>query len=166
MYDFIYPDGTPDAAIRPNQIFAVSLAFTCLPLDMANNVVNIVKDQLLTPFGLRSLSPLDSRYRGWYGGDQFSRDSAYHQGTVWGWLIGPFVEAFLKVNDYSECSRRQAKEYLNPLIEHARSGGCIGSISEIFDGDFPHRPRGCVAQAWSVAEALRVLKLINNHNNR
>ncbi len=166
LYDFIYPDGTPDAAIRPNQIMAVSLPFTCLPADIASSVVNVVKDQLLTPFGLRSLSPLDSRYRGWYGGDQFSRDSGYHQGTVWGWLMGPFVEAFLKVNDYSECSRRQAYEYLSPMIEHARSGGCIGSIAEIFDGDFPHRPKGCIAQAWSVAEVLRVLKLINNHKAR
>ena len=166
LYDFLYPDGTPDAAVRPNQVFAVSLPFTCMPSDMAESVVNVVREQLLTPYGLRSLSPLDSRYRGWYGGDQFNRDSAYHQGTVWGWLIGPFVEAFLKVNDYSECSLRQAVEYLKPLIEHARSGGCVGSIAEIFDGDFPHRPKGCIAQAWSVAEVLRVLKLVNEHNSR
>ena len=166
LFDLIYPDGCPDATIRPNQIMAVSLPFTCLPANIAESVVNVVRDQLLTPYGLRSLSPLDSRYRGWYGGDQFSRDSVYHQGTVWGWLIGPFVEAFLKVNDYSECSRRQAREYLHPIIEHARTGGCIGSIAEIFDGDFPHSPKGCIAQAWSVAEVLRVLKLINSYNGR
>ena len=163
LFDFIYPDGTPDAAIRPNQIFAVSLPFTCLPSNMAASVVTVVKDQLLTPYGLRSLSPLDSRYRGYYGGDQFQRDSAYHQGTVWGWLIGPFIEAFLKINDFSECAIRQAQEYVNPLIEHARSGGCMGSVAEIFDGDYPHRPKGCIAQAWSIAELLRVIKLINKH---
>ena len=165
LYDFIYPDGNPDAAVRPNQIFSVSLPFTCLPSNKANSVVSVVKDQLLTPYGLRSLSPLDSRYRGYYGGDQFQRDSAYHQGTVWGWLIGPFIEAFLKVNDFSECSIRQAQEYIDPLIEHARSGGCMGSVAEVFDGDYPHRPKGCIAQAWSVAELLRVLKLINNHKS-
>ena len=163
LYDFIYPDGMPDAAVRPNQIFAVSLPFTCLPENKANSVVSVVKDQLLTPYGLRSLSPLDSRYRGYYGGDQFQRDSSYHQGTVWGWLIGPFIEAFLKVNDFSECSLRQSKEYIAPLIEHARSGGCMGSVAEIFDGDYPHNPKGCIAQAWSVAELLRVTKLINSH---
>ncbi len=163
LYDFIYPDGNPDATIRPNQIFAVSLPFTCLSDSQAASVVSVVKDQLLTPYGLRSLSPLDSRYRGYYGGDQFQRDSSYHQGTVWGWLIGPFIEAFLKINDFSECSLRQAIEYISPLIEHARSGGCMGSVAEIFDGDYPHRPKGCIAQAWSVAELLRVLKLINNH---
>ena len=164
LYDFIYPDGKRDAAIRPNQVMAVSLPFSCLPKDMARSVVKVAKEQLLTPYGLRSLSPLDSRYRQWYGGDQFSRDSAYHQGTVWGWLIGPFVEAFLKVNDFSDCSLRQAREYLNPLIDHARYHGCIGSIAEIFDGDPPHYPKGCIAQAWSVAEVLRVLKIINNRS--
>lgn len=166
LYDFIYPDGTPDAAIRPNQILAVSLPFTCLSADKAESVVNVVRDQLLTPYGLRSLSPLDSRYRPWYGGDQFSRDSAYHQGTVWGWLIGPFIEAFLKVNKYSEFAVRQAREYIEPVLEHARSGACIGSISEIFDANYPHYAKGCFAQAWSVGEALRILKLINYYDKK
>lgn len=163
LNDGVFPDGTTDAAIRPNQIFAVSLPFSCLDSDQQKSVVQIVKDQLLTPYGLRSLSPKDSRYQGFYGGDQFQRDSAYHQGTVWSFLMEPFIESFLKVNDNSEPARLQAKEFVAPLLQHFASDGCLGSVSEIFDGDYPHRPKGCIAQAWGIAALIRCYKLTSNN---
>jgi predicted glycogen debranching enzyme len=160
LNDCILPDGKADPAIRPNQIFAVSLPFGSLDETRRRSVVEVVEKELLTPFGLRSLSPRDSRYRGRYEGDQFQRDGSYHQGTVWGYLIGPFVEAYLKVNGYSAESRTRAGRLIEPLLEHFTQGACIGSVSEIFDGDPPNRPNGCIAQAWSVAELLRCKKLI------
>ncbi len=161
LNDCVYPDGGVDAGVRPNQIFAVSLPHSCLSEDRQRSVVNTVQEHLLTPYGLRSISPRDSRYRGHYQGDQFQRDSAYHQGTVWSYLIGPFVEAYLKVNRFSAESRQQARAFLDPLLRHMEEDACLGSISEIFDGDWPHRPQGCVAQAWSVGELLRCKKLID-----
>ena len=160
LNDCVLPDGTVDASVRPNQIFAVSLSFSALSRQQQRAVVDKVKNELLTPYGLRSLSPADGRYQGHYGGDQFQRDSAYHQGRVWAFLVGPFVEAYLKVHGFSRLSRREAKDMLAPLLEHLHTQGCLGSISEIFDGDYPHRPRGCVCQAWSVAELLRVKRLL------
>jgi predicted glycogen debranching enzyme len=160
LYDCIFPDGLPDATIRPNQIFAVSLPFSALTADQRIAVVRTVEEHLLTPYGLRSLSPRDSRYQGHYSGNQFQRDSAYHQGTVWAYLLGPFIEAFLKVNDFSAAARDQAYEMITPLLDHLDHDGCLGSVSEIFDGDFPHRPKGCIAQAWSVAELLRCKKML------
>ena len=160
LYDCIMPDGTPDASVRPNQIFAVSLPFSCLDSEQQLSVVRTVQEHLLTPYGLRSLSPQDSRYQGRYQGDQYNRDSAYHQGTVWGFLMGPFIEAFLKANQFSPESARQAYEMITPLLDHLDNDACLGSVSEIFDGDPPHQPRGCIAQAWSVAELLRVKKLL------
>jgi len=103
---------------------------------------------------LRSLAPSDVQYRGRYTGDPVSRDRAYHQGTVWPWLLGPFITAYLKVSGSSEAARRQAAEWLTPLKDHLTDAG-LGHISEVFDGDAPHRPGGCIAQAWSVAEILR-----------
>ncbi|MBN1844210.1 MAG: glycogen debranching enzyme family protein [Sedimentisphaerales bacterium] len=160
LYDCIYPDGTADAAVRPNQILAVSLPYSPLDRRQQAAVLRVVQEQLLTPYGLRSLSPLDSRYQRQYQGDPFQRDSAYHQGTVWAWLIGPFAEAFLKVNAYSPHARQQVYELLRPLLEHLYRDACLGSVSEIFDGEYPHRPKGCIAQAWSVAELLRIKKLL------
>ncbi len=148
-----------DGSIRPNQIFAVSLPHSALPRDRQRAVVDCIETHLLTPYGLRSLSPKAPQYRGRYEGDAFSRDSAYHQGTVWAWLIGPFVEAYLRVNDFGESARQRAETLLQPLIDHLGQAG-LGNISEIFDGDPPHTPRGCIAQAWSVAEILRVRCLI------
>jgi glycogen debranching enzyme len=116
--------------------------------------VGIVQRHLLTPYGLRTLAPSDPQYRGRYTGDVNSRDGAYHQGTVWPWLMGPFVTAYVKVNGGSEPARRQAELWLAPLKDHLNHAG-LGHIPEIFDGDAPHRPVGCIAQAWSVAEALR-----------
>jgi len=154
LYDVVN-GGPPDPSIRPNQIFAASLPHSMLPRDRARSVVEKVEEHLLTPFGLRSLAPSDPQYRGRYTGDQAARDGAYHQGTVWVWLLGPFITAYMKVNGGSGEARRQAQAWLSPLESHLAEAG-LGHISEIFEGDAPHRPCGCIAQAWSVAEILRV----------
>ena len=160
LYDCILPDGTIDASIRPNQIFAVSLPFSPLSAEQQKAVVETVKKYLLTPYGLRTLSSQDQRYHGCYTGGQFERDKAYHQGSVWPWLMGAFIEAHLRVNNFSRKSRSEATGYFAPLLEHLSNDGCMGSISEVFDGDPPHRPGGCFAQAWSVAEVMRAFLLI------
>lgn len=162
LNDCIFPDGTADASIRPNQIFAVSLGFSPLSSSQRKSVVEAVQEHLLTPYGLRTLSPKNKSYRGSCTGPQRQRDSAYHQGTVWPWLMGAFIESYLKVNDFSRQSRKKSSNFIAPLIEHFTQDACIGSISEIFDGDPPHKPRGCIAQAWSVAELLRSYRLINS----
>jgi predicted glycogen debranching enzyme len=154
-----------DAAIRPNQIFAVSLPYTMLPADKARRVVNTVQQALFTPFGLRSLSPNDPQYRGRYGGDVASRDGAYHQGTVWAWLMGPFITAYVKVHGGSQESHAQVKRWLDDFQTHLRDAG-LGHVSELFDGDVPHKPGGCFAQAWSVAELLRSIALMPDTNNQ
>jgi predicted glycogen debranching enzyme len=143
------------ASIRPNQIFAVSLYHSMLTSEQAKAVVAAVERELLTPYGLRSLATSDPQYRGRYEGDPFSRDSAYHQGTVWPWLMGPFVTAYLKVNGRSAKSHKQADRWLNELRRFMLDEGG-GQVPEVFDGDAPHRAGGCMAQAWSVAELLRV----------
>lgn len=143
------PDGD-DASLRPNQIFAVSLPESPLSPSQQKGVVDICGRALLTSHGLRSLSPDDPQYQGRYGGDQRQRDSAYHQGTVWGWLIGPFVLAHLKVYGKPD----QARAFLEPMENHLHAHG-VGNLSEIFDGDPPMTPNGCIAQAWTVAEVLR-----------
>ena len=153
LYDVIN-GGPPDPSIRPNQIFAVSLPHSMLPRDRARSVVEKVEEHLRTPFGLRSLAPSDPQYRGRYTGAPTERDGAYHQGTVWAWLLGPFITAYIKVNGGSEEARRQAQAWLSPFESHLGEAG-LGHISEIFEGDAPHRPCGCIAQAWSVAEILR-----------
>jgi glycogen debranching enzyme len=154
LYDVVN-GGPPDSSIRPNQIFAVSLPHSMLSRDRARSVVEKVEEHLLTPFGLRSLAPSDLQYHGRYTGGPSDRDGAYHRGTVWSWLLGPFITAYIKVNGGSEEARRQAQSWLSPLESHLAEAG-LGQISEIFEGDWPHRPRGCIAQAWSVAEILRV----------
>ncbi len=143
-----------DGSIRPNQIFAVSLPHTMLAAARARQVVELVQEELLTPVGLRSLSRHDPRYRAHYEGGVVERDTAYHLGTVWPWLMGPFVTAYMKVNNRSDSARQQAELWLRGLEEHLTTSG-LGQICEIADGDFPHTPRGCIAQAWSVAELLR-----------
>lgn len=144
-----------DGAIRPNQIFAVSLPHRLLNHEQECGVVAAVQRDLLTPYGLRSLSPRDSRYRPIYCGDQWQRDSAYHQGTVWAWPIGGFLSAYLKVNNHTPAAKAQVRDWLVPLLQHLDETG-YGSISEIFDAEAPHAARGCIAQAWSVSEVLRV----------
>ena len=162
LYDCVTDEGFKDASIRPNQIFAVSLPFSPLNIQQQKAVVDCVERELLTPFGLRTLAESDSRYKGSCLGGPKERDSAYHQGTVWPWLMGAFIEAYLKVNDSSKQSRKRAVILLEPLLKHFTNDGCIGSVSEIFDGSPPHKPRGAFAQAWSVAELLRAYLLINN----
>jgi predicted glycogen debranching enzyme len=154
LHDVIAADGSPDPSIRPNQIFAVSLPYPLLDGERALQVVDVVEWELLTLYGLRTLSPRDPNYRGRFDGGPLSRDSAYHQGTVWPWLLGPFLTAYVKVHGSTEEARGRAGRFLDPLRAHLTEAG-LGHISEVFDGDFPHRPGGCFAQAWSVAEILR-----------
>jgi glycogen debranching enzyme len=163
LNDCVLPDGTADASLRPNQIFAVSLAFAPpLSLHQQTSIVDTVQRELLTPYGLRTLNVGHANYKGKYSGPQKDRDRAYHQGTVWPWLIGPFVEAYLKVNEFSRVSKKKAAQFIQPLLSHLIEQACLGSVSEIFDGDSPHTPRGCIAQAWSVAELIRAYQLINS----
>ena len=143
-----------DGSIRPNQIFAASLKHSMLSPDRARKVLEVVQRELLTPLGLRSLSSYDPRYRPRYEGGVFKRDSAYHQGTVWPWLMGPFLTAYMRVHQGDGEARAQAKAWLKEFESHLSTAG-LGQISEIADGGDGHRPRGCVAQAWSVAELLR-----------
>ena len=149
-------DGGPDASLRPNQILAVALTDDLLPPHRARSVYWTVRRSLLTPFGLRTLDPEDPRYRGRCEGDERERLLAAHQGTAWPWLMGPFADAHFRVFGHSEDSRRTMRALLAPLRAHVLEAG-LGSISEMFDGDPPHAPRGCFAQAWSVAEVARVV---------
>jgi predicted glycogen debranching enzyme len=144
-----------DGTMRPNQIFAVSLPYTMLSDVQAQSVVIAIERDLLTPYGLRSLAPYDPHYRGRHTGDAASRASSSHQGTVWAWLMGPFSTAYLKVQGATSQARQQAAQWLSGFRRHLSDAG-IGHVSEVFDGDPPHQPRGCIAQAWSVAELLRV----------
>lgn len=154
LYDLIQ-DGQPVDRIRPNQIFAVSLPFQMLSLEKQQMVVQKVEDELLTPFGLRSLSQDHPDYKPIYDGDVYKRDYAYHQGTVWGWLIGPYLEAHYKV--YND--KAYVLDKLQGLLKHLNETG-IGTISEVFSGDSPHHSRGCFGQAWSVSETLRIYDMI------
>ncbi len=150
LYDVVNGDER-DASIRPNQIFALSLPHALLSGEQAKSVLAVVERELLTPVGLRSLAPSDPHYIPRYSGGILERDGAYHQGTVWAWLIGPFVEAHLKI--YND--RERASQLLTGFASHLHEAG-LGQVAEIFDAEPPHTPRGCIAQAWSVAELLRV----------
>ncbi len=147
-----------DSALRPNQILAVSLPVSPLPEDQQKSVVDVCAQQLLTCYGLRSLAPGEPNYRGHYDGDQPTRDAAYHQGTVWGWLLGPFALAHYRV--YGD--RAAALRYLDPLGSNISAYG-LGTLAEIFNGDPPHAPRGCIAQAWTVGELLRAWTEISSN---
>ncbi len=155
LYDVVGADG-PDASVRPNQIFAVSLTEDLLPPHRARSVYWTVRRRLLTPFGLRTLDTRDARYRGSCEGTQRDRDLAAHQGTAWPWLMGSFIDAHIRVFGENRESRAVVHAWLAPLRAHLREAG-LGSISEMFDGEPPHAPRGCLAQAWSVAEVARIL---------
>lgn len=150
------PAGPPDASLRPNQVFAVSLPVSPLSPDQRRAVVDFVAEQLLTSHGLRSLSPSEPGYRGQYNGGQRERDSAYHQGTVWGWLLGPFALAHYRV--YHDAA--VAQSFLEPLGRTIASGG-LGTLGEIYDGDPPYAGKGCIAQAWTVAEVFRVWQTLS-----
>ena len=151
LYDFV-DGGHRDSSLRPNQIFALSLPFPVLAQGQARSVLRVIEDRLYTPFGLRSLSPDDPSYRPYYGGDQVSRDGAYHQGTAWGWLLGPYITALVRF--CGPAGKEKARRVIEGLIPHLGDAG-IGTFSEIFEGDAPHSPQGAVAQAWSVGEVLR-----------
>jgi predicted glycogen debranching enzyme len=155
LFDVVNGD-EKDSSVRPNQIFAVSLHHSMLSVGKARKVVKKVEDELLTLYGLRSLSPKDEKYCPIYEGSPLKRDSAYHQGTVWGWLIGGFIDAYRKVSANGSKNEAQIFTWLSGFENHLSEAG-LGQISEIFDGDSPNLPRGCFAQAWSVAEVLRVL---------
>ncbi|GAB4226995.1 MAG: amylo-alpha-1,6-glucosidase [Elainellaceae cyanobacterium] len=150
LYDTIAPDDYPDTSIRPNAVIALSLRHCGFSEAIGQQVLQVARDRLLTPYGLRSLDPNDPQYVGKYLGGIWQRDRAYHQGTVWSWLIGPFLRAWQRF--YPD---QPSPFDWQPLLDHVQEQACLGSISEIFDGDPPHAPRGAIAQAWSVAEVLR-----------
>jgi len=163
LYDVVDTEeggpGSNDAKCRPNQVLAVALKHPVLARQRWEAVVRTVGDKLLTPVGLRSLAPGDADFKARYFGDLRARDAAYHQGTVWAWLVGPFVDAWLKVYPEDVAGARKAVEGFVRHLDDA----CIGSISEVFDAEAPYTPRGCIAQAWSVAEVLRVWVKVAPH---
>ena len=153
LYDTIEPDDRRNSQIRPNAVLALSLCHCGFSAEQGYQILEQASKSLLTPYGLRSLAPSDPEYIGKYIGDSVTRDRAYHQGTVWSWLIGPFIRSWQRFH------QDEALPFdWGPLIDHFLSDACIGSISEIFDGDEPHAPKGAVAQAWSVAEVIRHYK--------
>jgi len=154
LYDYIDEQGIPNAELRPNQLFAISLPFTLInDAQKATAILKAVEEHLYTAVGLKSLPESDPKYIAVYGGDAWHRDSSYHQGTVWSWLLGPYVDALVK----AKSPKTKIKKVIDAFKYHLNEG-CIGSVSEIFDADAPHHPRGCIAQAWGVAEVLRVIK--------
>lgn len=163
LRDFVPPAGAPAMAtgageeLRPNQLLAVALPFPVLGRAAGGRIVAETARRLLTPVGLRTLAPEEPGYRGVYAGDQWRRDAAYHQGTVWPWLLGPFASALLRCRGRGGAAREEVRRLLDPLRRHLVAEGALGHVSEIFDGDPPYRARGCFAQAWSGAEMLRVL---------
>ena len=155
LYDYVDGDYKNDA-IRPNQLWAVGIPFSLCTDTIERSIVECVERELLTINGLRSLSVCDENYYGHYTGDWHARDRAYHQGTVWPWLMGVFIDAYCKVNGYTEKTREVCDVLLKSLFHHVINDAGLGFISEICDGDFPHTARGCIAQGWSVAEVIRV----------
>ena len=153
LYDNIDEQGNPINELRPNQLFAISLPYALVDGEKAKAVLQVTEEQLYTPVGLRTLPQKDNNYVPVYGGDAWHRDSAYHQGTVWSWLLGPYIDAIIKVDGNKARAINVIKNFTYHLAE-----GCMGSVSEIFDANAPHHPRGCVAQAWGVGEILRVIK--------
>ncbi|MCC6579134.1 MAG: glycogen debranching enzyme family protein [Phycisphaeraceae bacterium] len=150
-----------DRSIRPNQIFAASLEYSPIPRTRQRQVVQAVKDRLLTPVGLRTLTTCDRHYHGQYTGGPFQRDEAYHQGTIWPWLMGPYAEAVLRAGQFSAEARAEARQAIEPLIAELRGPG-LGQLHEIHEADAPHRAVGCMAQAWSIGELIRVLALLHS----
>ena len=155
LFDVLDGNGA-DASLRPNQILAVSLDFSMLDKDRSTQVVNVVNRELATSFGLRTLALSDPKFVGKCFGDRLSRDTAYHNGTIWPWLLGPFITAYLKINSYAPESREYAtKNLVFPLFSSGINQAGLGTLSEIYDCDSPNTPRGCISQAWSIAEPLR-----------
>jgi glycogen debranching enzyme len=161
LLDIVDGEHGNDAALRPNQVFAISLDHPVLAPTRWKSVMQAVTDRLLTPYGLRTLTPGHQDYKPTYDGDLRARDAAYHQGTVWAWLIGPFIDAWLRVYPDDAQQARKALMGFEPHLNEA----CLGSISEIFDAEAPYHPRGCVAQAWSVAEVFRACVKVREFEN-
>jgi glycogen debranching enzyme len=161
IVDFDHRPGAVDQSIRPNQIFAVGgLPLVLLPGDRARRVVDAVETGLYTPLGLRSLAPGENGYMPHYEGNVWHRDMAYHQGTAWPWLIGPFVEAWVRVRGNTADAKKQARQqFFEPFVNHLSEAG-LGHVSEIVDAELPHTPRGCPFQAWSLGELLRLDQLV------
>lgn len=153
LYDNIDEKGHAVTELRPNQLFAISLPFPLIQGAKAKSLLKIIEEKLYTPAGLRSLAADDDHYIRQYGGDQWHRDSSYHQGTVWSWLLGAYIDGLVSIN----APKSKIKKVISAFRYHLNEG-CLGSVSEIFDAETPHHPRGCVAQAWGVAEVLRVIK--------
>jgi glycogen debranching enzyme len=152
LYDVVDAEGGGnDNSCRPNQVFAISLDYPVLEEARWTAVMDVVTERLLTPVGLRSLAPGSPDYKPKYYGDLRSRDAAYHQGTVWAWLIGPYIDAWIKLHPEQAS---EARKFLVGFVPHLSEAG-MGTISEVFDAEPPYTPRGCIAQAWSVAEVLR-----------
>jgi predicted glycogen debranching enzyme len=157
LLDVLGESGAADTSVRPNQVIAAALDFTMLDNAKGRQVVDVATGELLTPCGLRTLEPRNLNYKGVYVGDRGSRDQAYHNGSVWPWLLGPYTTAFLKTKGYTPQNVEYAfRNFLEPLFTRQIQQSGLGTVNEIFDGDLPHAPRGCVSQAWSVAEPLRV----------
>jgi glycogen debranching enzyme len=167
VVDVDHARGSVDETFRPNQIFAVGgLPLALLDGAPARRVVDAVEQHLLTPLGLRSLSPGSVGYAARYEGNASARDAVYHQGTVWPWLIGPFVEAWLRVRKPTDAARREARRrFVRPLLDHLESAG-LGHVSEIADAEAPFTPRGCSFQAWSLGELLRLERQVLDHSAR
>ena len=161
LADVVQPGGKRDLSLRPNQLFAVSLSPSPLTVSQQQAVVEMCEQRLLTPVGLRSLEPKHPAYCPKYEGDLFKRDGCYHQGTVWGWLLGPYLEALLRAWDFARPAVEKANAVIAGVEPHLRQA-CLGQFSEIFDADPPHKPRGAPAQAWSVAEILRIRALLRS----
>jgi predicted glycogen debranching enzyme len=159
LYDVIDGHENADASCRPNQVLAISLPYVLIDGERARSVLQIVADKLYTPVGLRSLSPEDPAYIPFYAGDLWHRDSSYHQGTVWSWLLGPYIDAIMKTTGDKSFAKKIVDNFSYHLTE-----GAIGSVSEIFDAATPHMPEGCIAQAWGVAEILRVIRKYELNN--
>jgi predicted glycogen debranching enzyme len=153
LYDVIDENGNPDHSLRPNQLLAISLPYSLIAGEQALAIMKIIQEQLYTPVGLRTLPQTSPAYVHEYGGDAFRRDAAYHQGTVWSWLLGPYIDALVK----SGFPKNDIKKVIDNFSYHLNEG-CLGSVSEIFDADPPHHARGCVAQAWGVGEVFRAMK--------
>jgi predicted glycogen debranching enzyme len=160
LYDVVTPEG-PDASLRPNQLFALSLPYPLVDRAKAQSIIRVTRETLLTPAGLRTLEPGDPQYRPRYEGDVFSRDCAYHQGTVWPWLIGPFIDAYLYAFGNSAEAQAECRDIADSILK-LMDGYCAGSIGEVYDGDAPHHPGGCPAQLWSVAQLALALQRLGN----
>jgi len=165
VIDADHQPGKNDASFRPNQIFAIGgLPLQLLEGEQAIRIVEGVESRLWTPLGLRSLAPEEPGYMARYEGGVRERDGAYHQGTVWPWLIGPFVEAWVRVHGGTVPAKQEArKRFLAPILQHLQSAG-LGHVSEIADAETPHTPRGCPFQAWSLAEAIRLDRVVLAEN--